>query len=94
MTEDKINNAPYYNIGQFRVNCWNYLKTAALELTRCIQHSKDEKKHIAEVSDLLISLENIEGYFAFPGKTRLKQLAKSFTLKEYNAFAHTIITIT
>jgi arginine decarboxylase len=94
MTEDKINNAPYYNIGQFRVNCWNYLKTAAVELTRCVQYSEDEKRQIAEVHDLLISLENIEGYFAFPGKTRLKQLVNSFTLKEYTAFAHTIITIT
>jgi arginine decarboxylase len=91
---NKIKNAPYYNIGQFRVNAWNELKLETDELARSQQNSDNEKKHIDNTKKLLLSLETVENHFAFPGLNKLLQIKRSFSLKEYTALAHTVMEIT
>ena len=45
MIKTKTNSAPYYNIGQLRVDFWNKLKIETSELTRCHKGSENEKTH-------------------------------------------------
>lgn len=81
---------PFYNVGQFRVNCWNNLKIETVELARHYQDSDYIKKNIDSIGEILKSLENIECYFGFPGSIKLKHLQKSFNQKEYTYLANTV----
>lgn len=82
--------APYYNIGQLRVDRWNQLKHTCTELARCRKGSGNEKKHIKKASGLLKELKSVERYFAFPGLTRLDKARTSLLRSEHVALANQV----
>ena len=94
MVTEKQLSAPYYNIGQFRVDCWNNLKNESAELARCHKGSANEKKHHENVKSLLKSLNALERFFAFPGKVKLANLQSALTRKEHKALANQIAETT
>ena len=59
--------APYYNIGQLRVDYWNKLKIVTSELARCNNGSANAKKHIIDAKSLLKDLKGVAVFFATPG---------------------------
>ena len=94
MAKKKAISAPYYNIGQLRVDYWNNLKNEAAELSRCKKGSPKEQKHFDKIQDLLSDLNGVEHYFAFPGKFRLSVLKDALERKEYTALANNIASTT
>jgi len=94
MIRDRIKNAPYYNIGQFRVNNWNFLKTELEELNRCESDTDAEKNHLTKIKTLLLSLASVENHFAFPGIGKLNQLQSCFDLEEYTSLEHAVVDVT
>ena len=90
MTKNKTKTAPYYNIGQLRVDYWNKLKIESSELTRCHQGSENEKAHKHNVKELLKDLKGVECFFASPGKERLQKLEKAFTSQEYASLSNMV----
>ena len=90
MTKNKTKTAPYYNIGQLRVDYWNKLKIETSELTRCHQGSENEKAHKHNVKELLKDLKGVECFFASPGKERLQKLEKAFTSQEYASLSNMV----
>lgn len=86
--------APYYNIGQLRVNYWNDLKNHSAELSRCHKGSANEKEHIKTLNRILKDLEGVEVYFAFPGKKNLDNLKGALARHEHTALANHIADIT
>ena len=90
----KTLSAPYYNIGQLRVEYWNNLKNKSAELTRCKKGSAKEKKIILELEIILNDLKGVEHYFAFPGINRLSLISDALQRNEFNALANSIATTT
>ena len=94
MSRSKIKSAPYYNIGQLRVDYWNKLKTATSELTRHDGVSARQKKGVTVISQLLTDLKGVECFFAFPGKGLINRLEKALNTKEYASLAHIVADTT
>lgn len=94
MPNKKQLSAPYYNIGQLRVDYWNSLKTETLELSRCHKGSANEKKHIETCKSLLKSLKGVEHYFAFPGLKCLERLTTALSRHEHTALANQVVETT
>lgn len=90
MIKNKTKSAPYYNIGQLRVDYWNKLKIQTSELTRCHKGSANEKTHKLNVKELLKDLKGVECFFAFPGKERLQKFEKAFSSHEYASLSHLV----
>ena len=86
--------APYYSIGQLRLDHWAELKNACSELARSDKKSSGEKKLKAEVSELLKHLAVVEQYYAFPGIAHIEKLKECLAKKELNALSNTIADIT
>ena len=78
MNKDKAKSAPYYNIGQLRVDFWNRLKIETSEQTRCHHGSANEKTHKQNVKELIKDLHGVECFFASPGKERLRKVENAF----------------
>ncbi len=94
MTKIKSKSAPYYNIGQLRVDFWNKLKIETSELTRCRTGSTNEKTHKQKVKELLKDLKGVECFFASPGKERLRKLENAFASHEYASLSHAVLETT
>ncbi len=94
MIKTKSKSAPYYNIGQLRVDFWNKLKLETSELTRCHTGSANEKAHKQKVKELLKDLKGVECFFASPGKERLRKLENAFISQEYASLSHTVLETT
>ncbi len=94
MIQNKVKSAPYYNIGQLRVDYWNKLKIETSELTRCRKGSANEKTHKLKVKELIKDLKGVECFFAFPGKERLQKLEKAFSDHEYTSLSHLVAETT
>ncbi|SKB40474.1 aminotransferase class I/II-fold pyridoxal phosphate-dependent enzyme [Maribacter arcticus] len=94
MTQNKTKSAPYYNIGQLRVDYWNQLKIETSELTRCHKGSVNEKTHKLKIKELLKDLKGVECFFASPGKERLHKLDKAFAAHEYASLSHLVAETT
>jgi arginine decarboxylase len=90
----KTKSAPYYNIGQLRIDFWNRLKIKSSELARSHKGSENAKKHQLNVKELLNDLKGVECFFASPGKERLRRLEKAFTSQEYASLAHLVAETT
>lgn len=86
--------APYYNIGQLRVDYWNSLKNESAELARCHKDSADERLHTEKAIGILKELGSVESYFAFPGAARVEFLKSSLVRKEYTALANQVAETT
>jgi len=92
--KNKTKSAPFYNIGQLRVDYWNKLKIETTELTRCYKGSENEKTHKQNISELIKDLKIVESFFAFPGKDRLQKLENAFSSQEYNSLSHLVAETT
>ncbi|MEB8345848.1 beta-eliminating lyase-related protein [Flavobacteriaceae bacterium KMM 6898] len=90
MTKNKTKSAPYYNIGQLRVDYWNKLKIETAELGRCQKGSANEKNHKDKVAELLNDLKGVECFFASPGKGRMRKLENAFTSQEHDSLSHMV----
>jgi arginine decarboxylase len=82
--------APYYSIGQLRLDYWTALKNECVELSRAKTDSSDEKLHLAKVTELLNNLKIFAQYYAFPGKGNIDRLSNSLALKEYTGLANLV----
>ncbi len=94
MIKKKQISAPYYNIGQLRVDFWNELKNETAELARCRKGSDNEKLHIKSSKEILKSLNGVECFFAFPGMTRLHTLQAALERHEHTALANQVADTT
>ncbi len=94
MIKNKSKSAPYYNIGQLRVDFWNKLKIETSELTRCHKGSTNEKIHKQGVKELIKDLKGVECFFASPGKERLRKLENAFVSNEYASLSHNVLETT
>lgn len=94
MTKPKITAAPYYNIGQLRVDYWNKLKIASAELARSTKGSANEKEHIELAETLLTDLAGVAGYFATPGTKRIQKLQNALANHEFTALSHLVAETT
>jgi arginine decarboxylase len=90
MSKLKVKSAPYYNIGQLRVDFWNTLKIESSELTRCNKGSENEKNHAKKVEDFLVDLKEVECFFASPGMDRMRRLDHAFSAEEYTALSNMV----
>ena len=84
----------HYNIAQLRFESWNTLKRESIKLKnydRDVSKEKDLKKNFR---DLLKELEDVESYFAFPGKSCLQGINDMLDKGENTALAHKISEIT
>jgi arginine decarboxylase len=88
VTQNKTKSAPYYNIGQLRVDYWNNLKIETSELARCHKGSANEKAHKQKIKELLKDLKGVECFFASPGKGRIQKLDNAFSSHEHASLAH------
>lgn len=90
MLKNKVKSAPYYSIGQLRIDFWNKLKIETSELARCNKGSEEETKHKQTVNDRITDLKGVECFFAAPGKERLRRLEKAFSIEEYASLSHMV----
>lgn len=93
MTKKKIVNAPYYNIGQLRMDLWNKLRATSKSLSETQEGPDSGKALIKECEVLLDNLSHIEHHFAFPGMRKYTQLKAAFARHEFVALGHTVMEI-
>lgn len=94
MTKKTQLSAPYYNVGQLRVEYWNKLKNETVALARSKRDSAEEKSHIQETKQILLELGGVEKYFAFPGLLRIESLKATLSRQEYTALSHQVAETT
>ena len=94
MSKSKPNSAPYFNIGQLRVDFWNKLKIETSELARTNKDSANEIEHRQKIKALFKDLSGVECYFASPGKERLHKLEKAFANHEFTSLANQVLETT
>ncbi len=94
MTLDKTPiSAPYYSIGQLRLDHWKDLKNEAAELAQSQRGSANEKRHRLKVEELLQHLKIVEQYYAFPGKVIVSKLSNSLVREELTSLSHHVADI-
>lgn len=90
----KAISAPYYSIGQLRLDRWNELKIESEELIEAKPGSAAESKHKTSIGQLLSDLAVVEKYFAIPGKAVIEKLIKSFDKRDYGFMGQVITNTT
>ncbi|MCS6903989.1 MAG: ornithine decarboxylase [Bacteroidia bacterium] len=87
----------HYNASQLRTDTWNRLKHKALLLNEIYKNAQKKKNLLLEVitkvKEYLNILEQVENYFAFPGKERFSDIKKLFEREDYRLFAHRVVKI-
>lgn len=86
--------APYYNIGQLRVDYWNDLKDEATGILLNLKNPNKVKKAILKMEGLLSDLKEVECYFAFPGLNKIAKLEKAIQYQEYSVLADCVVDLT
>ena len=86
--------APYYNIGQLRVDYWNKLKNETADLARSNRGSGNEKLLITAAKEIIFDLRTVEQFFAFPGVARVTFLDAALDRKEFAALANYVAETT
>lgn len=86
----KLISAPYYSIGQLRLDKWNALKIESEELSLLKPDASNTSKQKEKIRLLLADLETVEQYFAIPGKIIIDKLKKCFDNGDHTIFAHHI----
>jgi arginine decarboxylase len=95
MTTSKKNvSAPYYSIGQLRLDQWNLLKSECADLSHSKKDSEIENEIKIKVYDLLKTLKTVEQYFSFPGRHVIERLLSGFSRGEYASLANRVSRIT
>jgi arginine decarboxylase len=90
----KAISAPYYSIGQLRLDRWNELKIESEELAKAKPRSAAESKHKKVIGQLLSDLAVVEKYFAIPGRTAIEKLVKAFDNGDYSYLGQVIASTT
>jgi arginine decarboxylase len=90
----KAISAPYYSIGQLRLDRWNELKIESEELVKAIPGSEVESKHKEAIGQLTSDLAVVEKYFAIPGKTTVEKLINAFDKGDYGFLSQAITNTT
>ncbi len=90
----KAISAPYYSIGQLRLDKWNELKNKSEELSQINSEEIKIAVLYEEVEKLLIDLASVEQYFALPGRSIIDKLSKSLIKRDFGLLAHVINTTT
>ncbi len=90
----KAISAPYYSIGQLRLDKWNELKNESDDLALCRLGSANQAKHSERIAQLLKDLCTVEQYFANPGKILIEKLARCLANGEYSVLNHSITKTT
>lgn len=90
----KAISAPYYSIGQLRLDRWNELKIESEELTNAKPGSAIESNHKEVIGELLRDLSVVEKYFSIPGKNVVEKLIKAFNKKDYVFLSHIVTNTT
>lgn len=80
----------YYNINQFRMELWSYLKTQTIDIARGKANSAEDK---ALIDKTLKSLKSIEAYWAFPGMETVSGLSNLLKLEEYILLSKSVAAI-
>jgi len=93
MIKSKVVTAPYYNIGQLRMDLWNKLRSVSIELADGNESAASNKTAMKKCQALLTDLEHIEHHFAFPGIRKYKSFINVFERQEYMALSHTVTEI-
>lgn len=88
MIKNRKISAPYYNIGQLRVDYWNRLKTETAGLARSQRGSAVEKQKLESIKQLFEELGGVERFFAFPGLSQLESLKGILRRQEYPSLAN------
>ena len=65
---------PYYNAAQFRLDIWNELKKHSASRERQEKAGKDTAELHQKIVQCLDVLEEVEAYFAFPGRRAVAQI--------------------
>ncbi|PZX54965.1 aminotransferase class I/II-fold pyridoxal phosphate-dependent enzyme [Algoriphagus chordae] len=86
----KLISAPYYSIGQLRLDKWNELKNESEELSSSKVGSTNEAKHKDKIRLLLKDLKVVEQYFAIPGKLIIEKLKKCLESGDHAVLSHHI----
>jgi arginine/lysine/ornithine decarboxylase len=76
-------NAPYYSIGQLRLDMWKHVKNQCVELTVLDPELQPAIELSEKIEISLDQLKGIEQYFAFPGKVLVRTFSESLKAKEY-----------
>jgi len=92
--QKKAISAPYYSIGQLRLDRWNELKIESEELIKAKPGTTLESKHRAVIGQLLSDLSVVEKYFAIPGKAVIDKLIKAFDKGDYGFMGQVITNTT
>jgi arginine decarboxylase len=90
----KAISAPYYSIGQLRLDRWNELRMQSEELSTSKPEIVAESKLIAAIGQLLEDLSVVEKYFAIPGSLVIEKLIRTFELGEYGYLNQIVINAT
>jgi arginine decarboxylase len=94
ISQKKAVSAPYYSIGQLRLDKWNELKIEGERLVKSKSGSATETKHKEAIAQLLGDLAIVETYFAIPGKTIIEKLIRSFDKGDYGLLSQVITSST
>ncbi len=86
----KAISAPYYSIGQLRLDKWNELKNESEELSHCRAGSSNASKHEEKIEQLLEDLATVEQYFAIPGRAIIEKLISFLANGEHAILAQAI----
>lgn len=90
MSRKKTISAPYYSIGQLRLDHWNALKHECENISSLKKESAKERDIKVKIEKLLNDLSTVEQYFAIPGKGITEKLKKSLSRGEYEVLAHLV----
>lgn len=76
----EISSNQYYNINQFRMEVWSYLKKQTFDIVRAKDSHPELKTNIEKTIKVL---KSIEPYWAFPGLDTVNNLSNLLKLEEY-----------
>lgn len=83
------NTGHYYNIAQLRNELWTELKFKAYSLAKS-RHKKDQDEGKKSMAEAMVSLREVEQYFAFPGNDILDTLTGFIKHDEFQILRNSI----
>ncbi len=83
-----MTSAPYYSIGQLRLDLWTEFKNLCVEMTRAGIEAARLKQLRKQGAEHIKRLGTVERYFAFPGLQRVDKLKRLLERREYALLEH------
>ncbi|MFT5184799.1 MAG: arginine decarboxylase, partial [Flavobacteriales bacterium] len=87
MNKNKVVTAPYYNVAQLRMELWNKLRSASVQL---IETQSSVEILVKDCQRLLDQMIHIEHHFAFPGLRKFKAMQEVFSRHEFMTFSNDV----